>query len=65
MKIYYNNANPVVISQYNFHHSTILGMPEDIGVDRPPEGTEAIPARASLKTSQENDNRIFCKVAVG
>jgi hypothetical protein len=54
MKIGYNvNVNLVVLSQCNYHHSTILGMPEHIGVDQPPEGTEmvfAIPALASLKT---------------
>ena len=50
LKICYNNMNLVVISQYSFHHSTILGIPEDSAVDLPPEGTEAILALASLKT---------------
>lgn len=34
MKICYNNVNLVAISQYNFHHSTILGMLEDSSVDQ-------------------------------
>jgi hypothetical protein len=50
MKICHNYINLAVISQCNFHHSTILGMPGDNAVDQSPEGTEAIPARASLKT---------------
>jgi hypothetical protein len=51
MKISFNNVNLVVISQCNFHHSTIQGMPEDSAVDQRPEETEAIPARWS-KTLQ-------------
>ena len=56
MKTCYN-VNLVVLSQCNFHHSTILGMPdsEDTAVDQPPEGTEAIPARASLEPFQEKN----------
>lgn len=59
MKICYNNANLVAISQCNFHHSTILGMPEHSAVDQPPEGIEvvlvAILALANLKSLKEND----------
>ena len=59
MKICYNNVNLVAISQCNFHHSTILDMPEHSAVDQPPEGMVlAIPARASLKPLI--DNKTFC-----
>ena len=33
-------------------------MPEDSVVDQLPEGIEAILARASLKPSHENDNKV-------
>ena len=54
-------CNLVVISQCNYRHSTILGMPEDSVLDQRPEDTEvAMPAHRT-KTLQEKIIKLFVK----